>query len=51
MTEGLGMLTLAIRLELSSRMESPERILTSVMLRPESLLRPGVCLASWNELS
>lgn len=34
------MLTFAMRLELSSRIFSPERMLTSVMLRPASLLRP-----------
>lgn len=35
------MLTWATRLELSARSLSPERMLTSVMLRPASLLRPG----------
>ena len=42
MTEGLGMLTLAMRLEPSERISSvPERMRTSLMLSPESLFSPA----------
>lgn len=47
MTEGLGIVTLPTRLEPSERISLlPERILTSVMFRPESLLSPANMLAS-----